>query len=80
MQQRSLQRTEPTTPQKSERARVRAAAMKWRTLAAYDRDEWYAYAVIRGNNAWIEFCREYLLQQCAGETLPLIPATPFMGV
>jgi len=80
VQQRSTRRAAPSTPQKSERARVHAAAIIWRTLDALTRAEWYAYAVIRGNNAWIEFCREYLLQQCTGETLPMIPALPFVEI
>jgi hypothetical protein len=60
--------------QLAERERVRAATVAWLALGEPDASDWRALAVARGKNPWILFCSEYLIQQCAGASLPLLPA------
>ena len=61
--------------QRAERLRFAGALHQWDILDSGIQDQWTAAGLAFGLPAYKLFTREYLLQQCSGASLPLIPST-----
>ncbi len=73
VQRKSSPTGPPSDPQASERARFARALVAWTELSAPLADRWRERAPRFGLQPVQLFTREYLLQRCDGDSLPLLP-------
>lgn len=66
-----------TDAQAYQRQRMRDARAAWNALDAALLAEWEALGAARDLNPWPIFFQEYLVQDCSGVRLPIVPADPF---